>query len=80
MTDIRVVLHLSPNLEDMLQDVPVRLDLSVPRGTTVREILGRAGIPPLVVRSVIQGKTLLTRDSTVSRDAELSLLAPIAGG
>jgi hypothetical protein len=80
MKDIRVVLHLSPNLEDMLQDVPVRLDLSVPRGTTVREILRRAGIPPLVVNSVIQGKTLLTRDSTVSRDAELSLLAPIAGG
>lgn len=80
MKDIRVVLRLSPNLEDMLQDVPVRLDLSVPRGTTVREILRRAGIPPLVVRSAVQGKTLLTGDSVVSRDTELSLLAPIAGG
>lgn len=80
MRDIRVILHLSPNLEDMLQDVPVRLDLTVPRGTTVREVLRRAGIPPLVVRSVIQGKTLLPRDSAMSRDTELSLLAPIAGG
>lgn len=80
MTGIRIVLHLSANLEEILQDVPVRLDLSVPQGTTVREILCRAGIPPLVVYSVIQGKTVLTRDSAIPRDTELSLLAPIAGG
>jgi len=80
MKEIRVRLQLTPNLEDMLQDVPYRLDLVVPSGTTVRDLLHEAGIPLLAVYSVIQGRALLSRDQALFEDTDITLLAPVAGG
>ncbi len=80
MTGVRVKLHLTPLLEDMLKEVPHRLDLVVPAGTTVRGLLQEAAIPPLVVYTVIQGRSVLRQDDVISADTELTLLAPVAGG
>ncbi|MCF8062376.1 MAG: MoaD/ThiS family protein [Deltaproteobacteria bacterium] len=80
MTEIRVRLRLTPHLEDMLREVPHRLDLVVPAGTTVRGLLQEAGIPPLAVYTVIQGRSVLHGDDALSNDTELTLLAPVAGG
>ncbi len=80
MTGIRVRLQLTPHLEDMLKEVPHRHDLVVPAGTTVRGLLQEAGIPPLAVYTVIQGRSVLGKDDALSHDTELTLLAPVAGG
>ncbi len=80
MTGIRVRLLLAPNLEDMLQDVPHRLDLVVPEGTTVRDLLKEAGIPLLAVYTVIQGGVRIQPDDALFDHTELTLLAPVAGG
>ncbi len=80
MTRIQVKLLLSPNLEDMLKDLPCRLDLGVPSGATIRDILNAAGIPLPAVYTVIQGRIRLHPDDALFKDTELILLAPIAGG
>ncbi|MFO7783847.1 MAG: MoaD/ThiS family protein [Thermodesulfobacteriota bacterium] len=80
MRGIQVKLHLTPNLQDMLGDVSPRLDLVVPAGTTVRDVLHKAGIPLPAVYMVIQGRTCIHRDDALSSDTELTLLAPVAGG
>jgi sulfur carrier protein ThiS len=64
----------------MLGEVPHRLDLVVPADTTVRDLLQSAGIPPLAVYTVIQGRSVLGMDDALSNDTELTLLAPVAGG
>lgn len=80
MTGIRIKLVLTPNLEEMLKSLSPRLDLVVPAGTTVRGILYEAGIPLLAVYNVIHDRAFLQPDDTLAGDAELTLLAPIAGG
>ena len=80
MSGIRIRLRLTPHLEEMLREVPHRLDLVVPAGTTVRGLLQEAGIPPLAVYTVIQGRSVLDKDDALSNDTELTLLAPVAGG
>lgn len=80
MNGIRIKLLLTPNLDDMLRDLSPRLELVVPEGTTVREIIHKAGIPQPAVYTVIQGRAVLDRDAALSNDTELTLLAPIAGG
>jgi len=80
MSEIRVTLHLTPHLEDMLRDIPYRLDLVVPSGTSIRELLHKAGIPLPAVYNVIQGKTLLQRDDPLFHDTDITLLATIVGG
>ena len=52
MTGIRVRLLLAPNLEDMLQDVPHRLDLVI-RGW--RHINGSEPVPYLFGRGNVYG-------------------------
>lgn len=80
MTGIRVRLHLTPNLEDMLASVPIRRDLVVAQGTTVRGLLLEAGIPAPAVNTVIRGRTRIERDTALFEDTELTLLAPVFGG
>jgi hypothetical protein len=80
MAAIRVKLRLTPGLEELLKSVPHRLDLVVPSGTTVGDLLHEAGIPSLVVYTVLHGRTRLGSDDALTTDSELTLLAPVAGG
>jgi sulfur carrier protein ThiS len=77
---IRISLHLTPSLEDLLKDLPYRSVVDVPVGTSVRDLLKEAGIPTVAIAAILQGRTLISRDDALLEDTHLYLLAPVSGG
>lgn len=75
-----VILHISGNLRAIRSDLPEVMELAPDGPVSLRDLLIRAGINPLiVVRAVADGRSL-EFDEPVEDGAEIGLIGPVAGG
>lgn len=78
MLRIRVI--LSGSLRQIYKDIGPELVIDLEKPTTVRELLCKLGINPLVVASVFVNGQCRSKDYLISVDEEIVLLGPLAGG
>ncbi len=77
---MRISLHLSGGLRAVLAHLPETMTLHVDGLASLRDILVRAGINPLLVMVVIVDGERVDKDVVVDQDAEIVLVGPMAGG
>jgi len=77
---LRITLHPDGNLRAVLTGLPPLIKLDLPGPASVREVLLRAGINPLLVVAVIRDGRTIDKDSLLSDGADLGLVGPLSGG
>ncbi len=77
---MRITLHLSGGLKAVLSHLPEEMSLQLERPASLREILMRAGINPLLVMVVTVDGQRGNKDQVIDHDAEITLIGPMAGG
>ena len=77
---MRITLHLSGGLRAVLDHLPEKLELTLPRPARVGEILIRAGINPLLAMLVTLDGEKADLDHLVKKDGEMVVTGPAAGG
>ena len=83
-TMIHIKLRLSESLLCILKDVNNPKDetihLQAKRGTTIKEILLKEKINPLIVPMVTIGNTKIDIRTALEKDVTVTLFGPLAGG
>ena len=77
---MRVTLHLSGGLRAVLAHLHEEMTIHMDGPTSLREILVRAGINPLLVMAVTVDGERRDKDHVIDHDAEIGLIGPVAGG
>jgi molybdopterin molybdotransferase len=75
-----VSVRLFATLRDMVPDGRKVLEISVPEGTTVADLVARLGIPPGTVRKVFVGGIAREESYVLQPGDEVGIFPPIAGG
>lgn len=75
-----VSVRLFATLRDMVPGGRKVLEITVPEGTTVAELVARLGIPPGTVRKVFVGGIAREESYTLQPGDEVGIFPPIAGG
>ncbi len=77
---ITMTLHLSGGLRAILPDRPECITLTRDRPESAGQILIEAGINPLVIMKLIVNGRVADKSDIIDQDAEIYLIAPMAGG
>ncbi len=77
---MRITLHLSGGLRAVLEQLPDQVNLEVKGPVSVRDIIIRAGINPLLVVVVTVDGNRGDKEQIIDHDAAIGLIGPMAGG
>jgi hypothetical protein len=77
---MRITLHLSGGLRAVLAHLPEVITIHREGPASLREILVRAGINPLLVMLVTVDGERGDKDQVIDHDARIDVLGPMAGG
>jgi sulfur carrier protein ThiS len=76
-----IKLRLSGSLRDIYKDKSEEIIMEIMQPISVRELLSRAGINPLVVTIVLVDGDVKNKDDLIDKKIkEIILMGPIAGG
>jgi molybdopterin converting factor small subunit len=77
---VKVRIHLSGSLKAILEDKSEELVVEFDRSLSIKDLLLKIEIPPLVVvKAVVNGRPK-SKDFRIEDDAEIILIGPVAGG
>lgn len=77
---MRITLHLSGGLRAVLEHLPEKITIEFEGPTSLREILVRAGINPLLVMAVTVDGERRDKDQVIDHDGRINVVGPVAGG
>gem|GEM_PF-2117872 len=77
---ITINLHLSGGLRAILPDRPECITVTCDRPELAGQILIEAGINPRVIMKLIVNGRVADKSDIIDQDAEIYLIAPMAGG
>ncbi|WP_035267551.1 MoaD/ThiS family protein [Desulfitibacter alkalitolerans] len=78
MFRIRVI--VSGSLRQIYKDIGTELVVDLEKPTTVRELLCIMGINPIAVASVFVNGKCKSKDYLITKNDEIVLIGPLAGG
>jgi len=77
---MKITLHLSGGLRAVLAHLPEEMRIHMDGPASLREILVKAGINPLLVMLVTVDGKRGEKDQVIDHDARIGLVGPMAGG
>jgi hypothetical protein len=77
---MKITLHLSGGLRAVLAHLPEEMRIHMDGPASLREILVKAGINPLLVMLVTVDGERGEKDQVIDHDTRITLVGPMAGG
>ncbi|MEW6723583.1 MAG: MoaD/ThiS family protein [Bacillota bacterium] len=77
---MRIVVVLAGALRDYVSNGVDRMEVELPEGATVRELIGALGLQLELVMAVVAGGEKRGKDYRLTAGEEITLIPPVSGG
>ena len=77
---MRVEIRLSGSLSALVQDQPAEHVIELAEPISVKALIRRINISPLLVMMVLVNGERREKDFMITEDAQIALIGPVAGG